>query len=214
MAWFQLDPQSLAERVRAAGSPVPSLAQSVIRGAAGFTAVSVAGFVPWAVFGRTLNRLVGEAGMYAACALVFLGLTGPLLHRLIMGPGSLGRFNRLFGLAFAGYSVTWIAGWMALAKIHGHLASVVGLLASTALMGTMLCAAFDAREARIRVVLALFGLNALGYFAGGEVTALLLRHHRPTAMLAWGVGYGLGLGAGLGVAFHLCQARARALLGR
>ncbi len=214
MAWFQLDPQSLAERVRAAGSPVPALAHSFIRGALGFTVVSVAGFVPWAVFGRTLNRLVGEAGLYAFCALVFLGLTGPSLHRLIMGPGSLGRFNRLFGAAFAAYSVAWIAGWMALAKVNGHLASIVGLLAGTALMGTMLCAAFDAREVRLRVVLALFGLNALGYFVGGEITALLLRHHRPTAMLAWGVGYGLGLGAGLGVAFHLCQARARALLGR
>lgn len=105
MVWFQLDPQNLADRVRAAGSPVPSLAQSVIRGAGGFAVVSVAGFVPWAVFGRTLNRLVGEAGMYAVCALVFLGLMGPLLHRLILGPGSLGRFNRLFGAAFAAYSV-------------------------------------------------------------------------------------------------------------
>lgn len=212
MAWFQLDPQSLADRAHAAGSPVPTLGASVMRGALGFMLVSVAGFVPWAVFGRALHRQVGEAGMYAVCALVFLGLTGPLLHRLILGPGSLRRFNQVFGLAFAAYAVAWIGGWMALAKVNDHLASVVGLLAGTALMGGLLCAAFGARAQWLRVVAALFGLNALGYFVGGEVTALLLRQHRPTAMLAWGVCYGLGLGAGLGVAFHLCQSQARALL--
>jgi hypothetical protein len=118
MAWFQLDPQSLADRARGAGVTPPTLQASVLRGTVGFTVVSVAGFVPWAVFGRWLGRHVGEAGMYAVCALVFIGLSGPLLHRLILGPGSLRRFNQLFGLSFTAYSVAWIAGWMAL---RGHL---------------------------------------------------------------------------------------------
>ncbi len=209
MGWFQLDPQSLGDRARAAGANAPSLQASLVRGAVGFTVVSVAGFVPWAVFGRWLGRHVGEAGMYAVCALVFIGLSGPLLHRLILGPGSLGRFNRLFGLSFTAYSVAWIAGWMA---FRGHLGSVAGLFAGTAVMGWMLCTAFEARRELVKVVGALFVLNSAGYFLGGVVEGWLIRQHALTAMLSWGVGYGLGLGAGLGLAFHFCQRRARALL--
>lgn len=209
MGWFQLDPQSLGDRARAAGANAPSLQASLVRGTVGFTVVSVAGFVPWAVFGRWLGRHIGEAGMYAVCALVFIGLSGPLLHRLILGPGSLGRFNRLFGLSFTAYSVAWIAGWMA---FRGHLGSVVGLFAGTAVMGLMLCTAFEARRELLKVVAALFLLNSAGYFLGGVVEGWLIRQHALTAMLSWGVGYGLGLGAGLGLAFHFCQRRARALL--
>lgn len=209
MGWFQLDPQSLADRARAAGATAPSLQASLVRGTVGFTVVSVAGFVPWAVFGRWLGRHVGEAGMYAVCALVFIGLSGPLLHRLILGPGSLGRFNQLFALSFTAYSVAWIAGWMA---FRGHLGSVAGLFSGTAVMGWMLCTAFEARRELVRVVGALFVLNSAGYFLGGVVEGWLIRQHALTAMLSWGVGYGLGLGAGLGLAFHFCQGRARALL--
>jgi hypothetical protein len=35
------------------------------------------------------------------CAIVFIVLSGLLLHRLIIGPGSLGRFYKLFSAAFA-----------------------------------------------------------------------------------------------------------------
>ncbi len=209
MAWFQLDPHGLAGRAREAGSAVPSLRTSLVRGTVGFTVVSVAGFVSWAIFGRWLGRHLGEAGMYAVCALVFIGLSGPLLHRLILGPGSLVRFYKLFGVSFTAYSVAWIAGWMAL---RGHLGSVAGLFAGTAVMGWMLCLAFEARRELVKVVGALFVLNSLGYFLGGEVEGVLIRQHALTAMLSWGVGYGLGLGAGLGLAFHFCQAQARALL--
>ncbi len=209
MAWFQLDPQSLADRARESGAGVLGLRASLLRGALGFTAVSVAGFVPWAVFGRPLHRLLGEAGMYGVCALVFVGLSGPMLHRLILGPGSLGRFWRLFSLAFTAYSAAWIAGWMAL---RGHPGSIAGLLAGTAVMGWMLCTAFDARRELIRVVAGLFVLNSAGYFLGGELEGALIRRQAVAAMLLWGVCYGLGLGAGLGLAFHFCQRRARELL--
>ncbi len=209
MAWFQLDPQNLADRARAAGAVAPSLGASLLRGTVGFTVVSVAGFVPWAVFGRWFHQRVGEAGMYAVCALVFIGLSGPLLHRLILGPDSLGRFYRLFGLSFTAYSVAWIAGWMAL---RGHPGSVAGLFAGTAVMGWMLCTAFEARRELVKVVGALFVLNSVGYFVGGIAEGALIRKHALTAMLSWGVFYGLGLGAGLGLAFHFCQGRARALL--
>ena len=209
MSWFQLDPQSIANRARAAGSPVPSLGASMIRGMIGFTIVSVAGFVPWAVFGKGLQQQVGEAGLYAACAVVFLALTSPLLHRLIIGPGSVSRFYKLFGISFTAYSIAWIAGWMAL---RGHPGSIAGLLAGTMVMACMLVAAFDALRIVVKVFFALFVLNSIGYFVGGLSEAALIKEHSLAAKLSWGVFYGIGLGAGLGLAFHFCQARARKLL--
>lgn len=216
MSWFQLDPHSVAERARAAGRPpeLPSLGSSIWRGIVGFTLVSIAGFVPWAVFGRWFYRQVGEAGLYVVCAVAFIGLSGPLLHRLIVGPGSLSRFYKLFGLSFAAYSVAWIVGWMSL---RGHPGSLVGLFAGTALMGWMLARAFDARDKTVVVILALFALNSLGYFVGGVVEGAVIGLKdlagwgiaKPvqvvTAKLLWGVFYGIGFGAGLGIAYHFCQ---------
>ena len=223
MSLFQLDPESIAARVRAGGqmARVPSLAASVVRGAVGFMVVSVAGFVPWAVFGRPLYRAIGEVGMYLVCAVVFLGLSGPILHPLILGPGSRPRFAKLFTIAFTAYAGAWIAGWRAL---RGDAGSLAGLFAGTALMGAILVHAFDARRATVAVIAALFVLNTAGYFIGGWLEGAIMGDRTLTlfgltrggtmtfAMLLWGVFYGLGLGAGLGVAFHLCQAKARALL--
>src|SRR5436190_23729393 len=107
MGWFQLDPQSIAARARAAGSAAPSLGASLARGILGFTMVSIGGFAPWAIFGSALHGLVGEAGLYATCALAFIGLSAPAMHRLIIGPGSLGRFYMLFGISFAAYAAVW-----------------------------------------------------------------------------------------------------------
>ncbi|MCC7374999.1 MAG: hypothetical protein IT581_10100 [Verrucomicrobiales bacterium] len=225
MSWFQLDPRSLADRAAASGpgsSPL-SLPASVMLGSIGFCVVSIAGFVPWAIFGRDLGRVIGEAGMYAVCALVFIGLAGLFLHRLLIGEGSLVRFYKVFSIAFGAYSVAWIAGWMAL---RGHAGSVVGLLAGTALMGWIFTRAFDARNALGPIVAALFLANAAGYFIGGWIEGGLMnaenlqflgqplprRSQMRVAMLAWGVFYGLGLGAGLGYAFHRCQRAARELL--
>lgn len=223
MGWFQLDSESVIARTRSAATPpsVPSLAEALLRGTLGFTALSVAGFVPWAVFGRALHQRIGEGGMYAVCALVFIALSGPLLHRLIIGPGSLARFYQLFAATFVLYSIGWIAGWMLL---RGHLGSTVGLLLGTVPMGWMLARAFDAQAKQWQVIGALFVLNAAGYFIGGVADAAIgaLResaapeNRRTIAMLAhlsWGLCYGLGFGAGLGLAFHLCQAQTRALLG-
>lgn len=208
--WFGLGPQALAGRASSQARPqVPTLAGSIALGTVGFTLVSVAGFVPWAVFGRALGRAAGEAGMYAACAVVFLVLSGLFLHRLILGPGSLGRFYAVFGVSFTLYSAAWIAGWMAL---RGHPGSVAGLLAGTAAMAGCLCAAFGVLRRWLAVTAILFVLNSAGYFLGGVVEAALFKTHRVAAMLSWGVFYGLGLGAGLGWAFHLCQTEARGLL--
>lgn len=209
MSWFQLDPQSIAERARATHAAVPTLGASLTRGIVGFTLVSVAGFVPWAVFGKVFKQIAGEAGMYAACALVFIVLTGLVLHRLIIGPGSLSRFYKLFGISFVVYSVAWIVGWMV---VRGHAGGAAGLLAGTTAMGCMFAAAFDAWAAAWKTILALFVLNAIGYFVGGPIEAALIEKYPITAKLLWGVTYGIGFGAGLGIAFYLCQEKARKLL--
>ena len=225
MSWFQLDPQSVAERTRAANSPLPSLGAFVARGMIGFTVVSLAGFVPWAFLGRWFRAPGhgGEVGVYVACALVFIVLSGLFLHRLILGSGALGRFYKLFTLAFIIYSIAWIIGWMTL---RGHPGSIVGLLSGTALMGAILALAFDAHGQMFKVIAALFVLNSAGYFVGGWAEGWIVQlpkceffgvslakpQQRILAMMSWGLFYGLGFGAGLGLAFYLCQSRARALL--
>ena len=93
-------------------------------------------------------------------------------------------------------------------------------------MGWIFVRALDARGEFVKVVAALFILNSLGYFGGGWVEGgvatikdmsilgltLTKKTQMKTAMLLWGVCYGIGFGAGLGIAFHFCQARARALI--
>ncbi len=225
MSWFDLDPTSVVSRLRAANVPAnaPTLGSSLLQGMFGFALVSVAGFAPWALFGRAIHRRAGELGLYALCALIFIGASGLILHTLIIGPGSLSRFYRLFGVAFSAYSIGWIAGWMAL---RGHSGSLAGLLLGAILMGWILAGAFEARSSTIQIVLAIFILNAAGYFLGGWIESSLTSMHelsilghtvaKPAQLLAaklqWGVCYGMGLGAGLGFAFYVCQMPVRALL--
>jgi hypothetical protein len=206
MALFGLDPGSIAGRVTASGAParVPGLTESVVRGAVGFAVLSVVSFMPW-VFGA--GRRLGELGMYGACLVVFLVLCGPLLHRLIIGPGSLPRFTGLFGIAFVANAVAWTAAYMTL---RGNLGSLAGLLAGTAAMGGIIAAAFDATTpAALKSMAALFVLNTLGYYAGWWVEVPVAKTHLKTAMLLYGLFYGLGLGAGLGLTFHFCQQAVR-----
>lgn len=211
MGWFQLDPQSIARRVEAAGGPIriPTLGDSIVRGIAGFTIVSVAGFAPWPIFQRWFHHL-GEVDLYLACGAVFIALSGPCLHRLIIGPGSLPRFYKLFSIAFVAYAVLWVFFWM---WLRGDAGSPVGLFAGTGAMGLILAWAFDAPRAILPAIAVLFALNTLGYSAGALIAGKLIHTHPIAAMLLWGVCYGIGFGAGLGVAFHLCQARTRAALG-
>ena len=210
MALFQLDPESIVARVRATGAVAhpPTLGESLLRGVLGFTVVSVAGFSPWPIIGQWFHA-VGEVGLYVACTTVFIGLSGICLHRLIIGPGSLSRFYRLFSVAFVAYAVAWVAMWM---WLRGDEGSIGGLLAGTAIMGGILAFAFAAQRAVLKIIVALFALNTLGYYVGGWVEGKLAIDHRLAGMMLWGVCYGLGFGAGLGVAFYLCQERARAAL--
>jgi len=210
MALFQLDPQSIVARAQASGGAIqpPTLAASLLRGVVGFTLVSVGGFAPWPIFERWLRSL-GEMDLYLACLAMFIGLSGVCLHRLIIGPGSLPRFYKLFSLAFTAYAAAWVGLWVCLRDASGIIG---GLLGGAMAMGLVLAVAFDAWRPIIKVVLALFVLNALGYYLGGRIAGKLAIDHRALGMLLWGVCYGAGLGAGLGLAFYFCQERARALL--
>jgi len=134
---FGLDPQSIGDRAKASGQPVhlPTLGESALRGMFGFALVSLGGFAPWVFVGRWFYRNTGEVGLYAVCALVFIGLSGVLLHRLIIGSSSLLRFYQLFSLAFVGYAVAWTFGWMV---VRGVTGSMVGALADMAVMSGIL----------------------------------------------------------------------------
>jgi hypothetical protein len=210
MALFQLDPKSIAARAQASGGRIrpPTLTASLLRGIFGFTLVSVGGFAPWPIFERWF-RSMGEMDLYIACLAMFIGLSGVCLHRLIIGPGSLPRFYKLFSLAFTAYAVVWVALWVCL---RGDTGSIGGLFGGATAMGLVFAFAFDAPRAIVKVVVALFALNYLGYYLGGRAAGRLAIDHRALGMLLWGVCYGIGLGAGLGLAFYFCQERARAAL--
>jgi hypothetical protein len=210
MALFQLDPQSIVARAQASGGAIqpPTLTASLLRGIVGFTLVSVGGFAPWPIFERWF-RSMGEMDLYIACLAMFIGLSGVCLHRLIIGPGSLPRFYKLFSLAFTAYAVVWVALWVCL---RGDAGSIGGLLGGATAMGLVLAFAFNAPGSIVKAVVALFALNALGYYFGGRAAGKLAIDHRALGMLLWGVCFGIGLGAGLGLAFYFCQERARAAL--
>ena len=209
MSLFQLDPQSIVGRVKASGAParIPSLGASILRGVVGFTVLSVAGFVPWVA---GLGKRIGTGGMYAACAVVFIGLSGPLLHRLILGPGSLSRFYKIFGIAFALYASAWVGAYLGL---KGHVGGITGLFIGTAVMGLLFSIAFDERGAAVPSIVSLFVLNLAGYYLGNAVELSLVKTSLPLAMVLYGVCYGMGFGAGLGLAFHFCQRTVRSRLG-
>jgi hypothetical protein len=218
MSFFGLKPIEVLARIEAAGGKagVPTLAQSLIHGILGFTIVSLAAYAPWAFAGRWFYRTIGEPGLYAVCAAIFLGLSGLLLHRLIIGPGTLGRFYGVFMAAFLAYAVVWCAAWFGL---RGKAGEWVGSLAGTFVFAAVLAWAFGAGKAFVRIAVAVFVLHSIGYFAGGwayaevgaetELKLLGVTFSKAAkaalARLSWGLGYGLGFGAAIGYAFHACQ---------
>ena len=228
MSWFKLDPQSVVARVTFAGAIVsaPTLAQSVCRGIVGFTVVSIAGFLPWALAGAWFYHNSGELVLYLSCAVIFIGPSGLLMSPLIIGPDALKRFYMFFSVAFGAYSLFWIAGWMGSRGQTMHVRSAAGLFAGTAVMGILFGFAFDARGAIVKIAAALFILNSLGYFVGGwiesclsqtkELNLIAFTLHGATLgvfmNVMWGLCYGIGLGAGLVYAFYTAQARTRTRL--
>lgn len=222
---FGLDPQSIVARAQTSSQSVhlPSLTECIGRGMVGFTLVSLGGFAPWVLAGGWFYQNTGELGLYLVCAVMFIGLSGVLMHRLIIGPGSLGRFYKIFSLAFVGYAIAWTIGWMAFRGVTG---SVVGALAGIAVMGAILAIGFATPGTILKVFAVLLLANVAGYFVGewfynlvkslkeGNATGLVLSPTTRSVLskTMWGLCYGMGFGAGIGGAFYLCQSKARNLI--
>lgn len=220
MSWFQLDASTVASRVYADGDAgkMPTLGGSIARGVMGFTALTVAGFLPWVIAGGWLVRWLGEGGMLGVCAAVFFLLSGVFLHRLIIGPDSMLICYKLFSVVFVVFLAAWAAGWICLG---GDVGSIAGFLAGSALVGWMLSRAFEVPSAFWKAAPLLFVLTVAGYLAGacmegfvrvGDGLGLPPDVRTIVARLLWGACLGAGFGAGLGIALYHCQSDVREVL--
>ena len=186
---------------------------AALRGTLSFTVVSLAGFSVWAFAGGWFYRNVGEAGLYAACAIVFIGLAGLLMHPLLQGSNRILRFYIAFVPAFLAYAVVWSVCWFLLKFGPGEwLGSFLGCATFAWVLGKMLKSA----ERFWKVVIFLFIVHSAGYFLGGiaysslrnppEFLSGLSRSQLSLlAKMLWGLFYGMGFGAGIGYAFHQFQ---------
>ena len=171
-----------------------------------FTFVALASFSAWAIGSRFFSS---EGQMYAACAIIFLGLGG---LALLPGSGlrdlkSRSSFCLRFALGFVAYSVIWSASWFTFRDTFGEVAgSFFGLLAIVLMLRKQLVSSPTLLTATAIVFL----WHTLGYYTGGMTYQILQGHGRfgitlpfdpkTTVILArfsWGLFYGLGLGFGL-----------------
>ena len=147
-----------------------------------------------------MHQYFGVLGPYLIATALFVLLAGGILSRLVIGPGRLARFYLLFGVAFLSYAACWVVAYLALRGLGGEL---VGSVGGTFVMALVLAAAFGAKKALPKLVLALVLANLAGYSLGrflfyGGIGGNL-------GMILFGACYGLGFGAGLGYALFLVQ---------
>jgi len=187
----------------------------MLRGSIGFAIVSLAGFSVWAFGGKWFQANLGEAGLYSACAIVFLGSSGLLLHPLVQGPRSLLRFYNVFIPAFLAYTIVWCTAWFIL---HFGLGEWLGSLLGSIAFVAVAARRFKNYKGTGKASILLFGFLSAGYFLGGKLMhwiagpmgAAMLTGFSKTqisaiAKLSWGLLYGLGFGAGIGYAFQTLQ---------
>ncbi len=230
MSCCGLDADSILARVGAESAPprVPTARQSLFIVGLGFGLVGLAAFSVWAFAGGALTRGLGEAGFYAVCAVVFIGLAGLVFGQLVIGPGGTARMYALFTPAYLAYASLWCAAWFALAGRQGWLggelkAELVGAALGGVAMAAVILWGFGSLREFGRGTLALFAGNALGYFLGkiawqwlrGEgaqiFAGVLTREQRGWfAMLAWGLLYGACFGGAIGYTIFVSQERVRA----
>ena len=171
-----------------------------------FTLVALASFSAWAIGSRFFSS---EGQMYAACAIIFLGLGG---LALLPGSGlpnlkSRSGFCLLFALGFVAYSVIWSMCWFTFRDTFGEITgSFFGLLAIVAIIRKQL----GSSSTLLTATAILFLWHSLGYYTGGQTYQMLQGNGRfeitlpfdpkttvTLARFSWGLFYGLGLGFGL-----------------
>ena len=191
----------------------PGLAQSIRIGTLGFTVLGLAGFLPWAL---GAGNSLGEEGMYALCAVVFILLSSPLLHRLMPGPGSLWRFQLLFTGAFFAYAAAWMLVWF---QLRIDKSDYLGLAIGTCLFALIVVWRLGAWKKLLPGFLGLAILHTAGYWIGEHFYIelrskseldlaglhLTAKQCALAAKLVWGLFYGLGFGAGIGWLFGVAR---------
>ena len=195
MKFFGLD--TCSSSTSATGANAPGLPFAMIYGSLSFGVVSALAYSIWAF------RLVpGTAGLYGSTAVVYLGLGGLALGRLVNAPGGWKRFPLLFAFGFLLYAIGWCAFWFGL---HGkYYADFWGAAAGLAGMTWLVQRAFGKADGFLRLFVVLLVCHSIGYYLGG---ALYGSVRGATGRLLWGAAHGLGFGAGLGYLIWSCQAR-------
>ena len=177
----------------------PSPQRAIVVGAFGFAIVSLCVFATVAFGERWMYQTLGLIGAYLAWTGMFILLGGGVIGSLVVGRWRLPKFYLLFALAFFVYAVGWVLAYF---LVRGRAGELIGSLAGSFLMGSVLTIALGAARSTLYLSALLFVANSIGYFLGAAVYDSL---GRPIGMLLWGVIYGLFLGAGLGLLLHFAQ---------
>ncbi len=199
MKFFGLTPPETAS-TPLAGSRALSLGGALVYGSLSFGAVSALAYSIWA-----FKWVPGTVGLYTTTALVYIGLGGLALSRLVLAPGRWKRFPLLFAAGFFLYAVGWCVFWFGLKG--KHYADLWGAMAGLACMTWLFQRAFGKQGGFFRLFVVLLICHSIGYYIGGELYAQV---RGSTGRLLWGAAHGLGFGAGLGYLLYHCQTTHRA----
>ncbi len=197
MSVFGLDRAARAARADKEPAAPFSPGVSALRGVLAFGAVSTLAYGIWA-----FGLLPYGIGMYAAIAVVYLGLGGLALAGLVAGQGVVPRVTALFAAAFLAYALVWCVFWFGLRGKH-H-ADLWGAAVGLALLTLIIRRAFGSKEGGLAAWAVLFACHTLGYTLGDELYAAV---RGPLGRLLWGAAHGIGFGAGLGFLFAAAQRR-------
>lgn len=177
-----------------------SLTRSLLIGALGFGAVSLAVFATVAFGERWMYQNLGLFGAYLAWTALFILLGGAVLGSLVVGRWRLPKFYLLYGAAFFAYAVGWVAAYFTL---RGSTGEWIGSLAGSILMAVVFALGFEfSSRSILKSSAILFLANSVGYFLGSALNDSVTGQ---VGMLLWGLAYGLCLGAGIAAVLHLSQ---------
>lgn len=193
MSWAGLDSTARNSRDPLAAPRRPRGRDALWGGILAFGGASLVVFGSVALAERPLYRLLTVGGAYALWTLLYVGVAGVLLARLVPGRGNLARFIGVFALGFTLYAMGWCVGWFTLKWGWGEL---LGTLAGAALLHGVLVTAFGRGGLFLRTFPMIAAAHLAGYFLGEGVWLML--DHSPVGMTLWGVIYGVLIGASLG----------------